>query len=78
METSDEIFENLDRTSGKILLAKFTSKIVFILEGIRGIFRKVRENFLEILWKIYENMSIFKEMFGRFVENKYWTNFSVG
>ncbi len=50
--------------------------ILIFAESIEGIPRSVSDNFLDSLWKIYGNAKIFKELSGRFVGNRYWTDFS--
>ncbi len=55
---------------------KFKEKFEDILGRYGGISEKVWKGFLEILWKVFENMKIFKEICERFVGIKYWTKFS--
>ncbi len=55
----------------KICRKNFLKILNIFWESVMGIYRKVYEDFREILEKIHENMKITEEMFGRFFRNKY-------
>ncbi len=76
-----KFLKNFSEMFGKILFAKFSSKIVlkvsvvkFVLKNCGkfkrywGICTKVWD-FLEFLWNCYQNVKIFVVIFGRFVGN---------